>query len=59
MNKKPGCIVIMSTCPLVLLAAISSFQMGRVVYKSYKARHGSEETEDAINSCKETGTKEP
>lgn len=49
----------MSTCPLALLAAISSFQMGRVVYKSYKARRDSEETEDAINSCEETGTKEP
>lgn len=59
MNKKPGCIVIMSTCPLALLAAISSFQMGRVVYKSYKARRDSEETEDAINSGEETGTKEP
>lgn len=49
----------MSTCPLALLAAISSFQMGRVVYKSYKARRDSEETEDAINSGEETGTKEP
>lgn len=50
---------IVLTCLLVLLTAISSFQMGRTVYKSYKARRDSGETDGAIDSGEGTGTKEP
>ena len=36
MNKKLGCSVIMSTCPLALLSAISSFQMSSWLTKAIR-----------------------